>query len=167
MSFRWISLCLKDLGTDDRVDIGSKCAEGINNASVERGDNIVVTNGTDQKIKKRSTITWMMLIPLLMVSSTSSLSFWTAIRRFSFRGWGWGAVRYSSLPPLAQAGTVTPHRPATQAPSLQIPHWECTAMMKHQDLPGIVTFLHKLVESYIYFGYGRCHPHAMDWTLSV
>ncbi len=40
-------LCQKQIGckTEDKVKIGKKGAEGINNASVERGNNIIVTAG--------------------------------------------------------------------------------------------------------------------------
>ncbi|KAG1675921.1 tRNA (uracil(54)-C(5))-methyltransferase [Nymphon striatum] len=39
-------LCWKELGSEDEVKISNKGAEGINNASVERGNNIIVTVGT-------------------------------------------------------------------------------------------------------------------------
>ena len=39
-------LCQNELGSEDKVTIGKKGADGINIASVERGDNILVTAGT-------------------------------------------------------------------------------------------------------------------------
>ena len=48
-------LCQKELGSEDEVKIGKKGAEGINNASVERGNNITVTDGTTVHKSCRST----------------------------------------------------------------------------------------------------------------
>ena len=39
-------LCRKELRSEDRVDIGRKGADGINKASVERGDDLTVAAGT-------------------------------------------------------------------------------------------------------------------------
>ena len=40
-------ICQKQMGpeTEDKVKIGKKGAKGINNASIERGNNIIVTAG--------------------------------------------------------------------------------------------------------------------------